>query len=306
MATTITPQAESNPSRSRVLVVDESQLRARIVDHLTRAAEAARSAAANPDLARGVHEARKAARRVRAIAELVGDDVLSQRERRRMRDAVRHARHALGPARDHVVAAHIIPQLTLDEPAKEAAKLVLHAAAMDAPSAETTRHGLAEAAEIVAAQVELLKNALPPVVSFATLVDGVQLVYGRARRARQQAKGNKRSFHVWRRRSKELAYQLDVLGDAAGERLSELGKAVDEVAHAQRDAVDLLMIRGFVRAHRDLVDREAVNLLIDTLDAQLRPLLKDVRRAGKAAFKQKPRQLGRSACRDATVGVTHS
>jgi CHAD domain-containing protein len=293
MATTTT-QTESTPSRTRILVPDETQLRARIVDHLTRAGEAARSAASHPDLATGVHEARKAARRVRAIADLVGD-LLSQRERRRMRDAIRHARHALGPARDHVVAAHIIPQLTLDEPAKEAAKLVLHAATIDAPDSESTRNGLGEAANAVAAQVELLTNALPPTLSFETIITGVKSVYGRARRARQQAKGSKRAFHAWRRRSKELAYQLDVLGDAGGERLVELAKAIDEVAHAQRDAVDLLMVRGFVRAHRHLVDDAAVTLLIDALDVQLRPLLKDVRRAGKAAFRDKPRRLERDA-----------
>ncbi|MDQ3336443.1 MAG: CHAD domain-containing protein [Myxococcota bacterium] len=304
MATTTT-QTESDPSRSRVLVLDESQLRARIVDHLIRARDAARTAAAHPDLATGVHDARKAARRVRAIADLVGD-VLSQRERRRMHDAIRQARHALGPARDHVVAAHIIPRLMLDEPAKEAAKLVLHAATVDAPGSEETRNGLAEAASAVVAQVELLINALPPVLTFATVMDGVKSVYGRARRARQQAKGSKRAFHAWRRRSKELAYQLDVLGDAGGERLVELSKAVNEVARAQRDAVDLFMVRGFVRAHRHLVDIDAATLLIDALDAQLLPLLKDVRRAGKAAFKQKPRKLVRSACRDASVGVVHS
>lgn len=298
MATT---HSESNPSRSRVLVIDESQLRARIVDHLTRAGDAARSAAAHPDLARGVHEARKAARRVRAIADLVGD-VLSQRERRRMRDAIRHARHALGPARDHVVAAHIIPQLSLDEPAREAAKLVLDAANIDAPSSESTRNGLGEAATAIAAQVELLANALPPALPFATIVDGVKAVYGRARRARKQAKGSKRAFHAWRRRSKELAYQLDVLGDAGGARLVELATAVDEVAHAQRDAVDLLMVRGFVRAHRHLVDDDAVSLLIDALDAQLHPLLKDVRRAGKAAFRDKPKRLRRAAL---ASGIAH-
>jgi CHAD domain-containing protein len=268
----------------------EPRLSARITDQLTQIAQAAREAAANPDLTSGVHEMRKAARRVRAIAELVGE-ALSRREQRTVRDAIRHARHVLGPARDHAVAAHLLPQLVLDEPAREAARLALHAAAFDAPTAEVTREALGASADAVARQIEIVKTALPPTLSFAMLAGGVKSVYARARRARTGAKRSKRAFHAWRRRSKELGYQLEVLGDMAGERLSELRHAIDEIAQAQRDAVDLLMLRGFVRSYRDLVDEDAIALLTQALDAQLRPLLKDVRRAGKAAFRQRPRAL---------------
>jgi hypothetical protein len=288
------------PSRARTLVLDESRLHAQVIEHLTRAADAARKGAANPDLTTGVHEVRKAARRVRAIAELAREG-LARGDLRSACDALRHARHVLGPARDHAVAAHIVPQLVLDAPAREAAKLVLDAAAVDLPSSEATREALSESAETVIAQVEALKAALPDSLTFEMLVDGVKTVYGRARRAREAAKRSRRAFHAWRRRSKELGYQLDVLGDAAGPRISALRGGLRDVARAQRDVVDLLMIRDFVRSHRDLVARDTVALLLDTLDAQLRPLLKDVRRAGKAAFREKPRRLARSACRDVTV-----
>jgi len=282
-----------------MLVDASSQLRNRLIQQLQRAADGAAASAAHPDLATGVHEVRKAARRVRAIAELVREAV-SRRDRRGVRDAIADARHVLGPARDHAVVAHILPHLVLDEPVREAGKLVLNAAAIDAPSSEATREALGESAATVVSQAQALERALPETLAFETLVEGVQWVYGRARRARKSAKRSKRMFHTWRRRTKELMYQLDVLGDLAGPRLTELRSALDEIAHAQRDAVDLLMLRSFARAHRDLVDRDASKLLTDALDAQLRPLLADVRRAGKAAFRQSPRKLARSACRHAT------
>jgi CHAD domain-containing protein len=300
MATT----TESTPL-ARQLVLDETKLRSQLLVHLSRASDAAKGGAANHDLARGVHEVRKAARRVRAIAELVSE-ALSRRELRGVTDAIRGARHVLGPARDHAVAAHLVAQLTLDEPVREAAKLVVVAAALDAPSAEDTRVALEASAAAVVAQAEAVREALPERLTFALLVAGVQRVYRRARRAHKAAKRSKRAFHAWRRRSKELTYQLDVLGDLTSERLAKLRSALGDIADGQRDAVDLLMLRDFVRAHRDRVDPDAVDLVLEALGTQLRPLLADVRRAAKGAFSQKPRPLGRSACRDATVGVAHA
>ena len=293
MSTTTTPH-DLKPSRPRVVVLDDALLRPTIIEQLSDAADAARSAASNPDLAKGVHEARKATRRVRAIADLVRES-LSRRDRRSVRDALRHARHALGPARDHAVAAHLIPRLALDEPAKEAGRLVLHAAALDMPGVEATRQALAECADVVAAQVEVLRSALPDVLVLSSLVDGVQAVYRKARQARKGAKRSKRAFHAWRRRSKELAYQLDVLGDFSNERLGELRAALKDVSDGQRDVVDLLMIRSFARVYREVVDRAAVELLVEALDAQIKPMQKDVRRAGKPVFRRKPRALARGA-----------
>lgn len=303
MATT-TSAIESGPL-PRQLLLDETKLRSQLLVHLARASDAARDGAANADLARGVHEVRKAARRVRAIAELVSE-ALSRRELRSVTSAIRGARHALGPVRDHVVATHLVAQLALDEGVREAAKLVIGAAALDAPSPEATRATLEESAAIVVAQADAVKEALPERLTFALLVAGVQRVYRRARRCRKAAKRSKHAFHAWRRRSKELAYQLDVLGDLTSDRLAKLRSALADISDGQRDAVDLLMLRDFTRANRDRVDPDVVEMVLEALGAQLRPLLADVRRAGKAAFAQKPRPLGRSACRDATVGIAHA
>jgi hypothetical protein len=277
-----------------MLVLDDSLLRSKIVDHLEHAAEAARTAASHPDLAIGVMEARKAARRVRAVVDLVRE-AISRRERRSVREAIRHARRVLGPARDHAVAAHIIPTLVLDEPAREAARIVLHAAGRDLPSAEETRQALAECADTVAAQVEALRSALPDVLALSSIIAGVQSLYGRTRHARKAAKRSKRAFHAWRRRTKELAYQLDVLGDIAGERLVELRSAIRDVSVGQRDVVDLMLLRTFTRSYRDVVHRDAIELLVEAIDAQLLPLQHDVRRAAKPAFARKPRSLSRIA-----------
>lgn len=303
MATTST--ATDSAPLARQLILDETKLRSQLLVHLARASEAAETSASDPDLARGVHEVRKAARRVRAIAELVSEG-LARRELRGVTNAIRAARHALGPARDHVVASHLVGGLALDEAVREAAKVVVTTASIDAPSSEATRAALGESAAVVVRQADAVKAVLPERLTFALLVAGVQRVYRRARRARKAARTSKRAFHAWRRRSKELAYQLDVLGDLASERLAKLREAIKDLSDGQRDAVDLLMLRDFVRANRDRVDPDTIAMVLEALGTQLRPLLSEVRKSGEGAFSQKPRQLGRAACRDAVVGVAHA
>ena len=70
--------------------------------------------------------------------------------------------------------------------------------------------------------------------------------YGEARSARKDAKHSKRAFHEWRRRSKELTYQLELLAGYAGGRTSDLHREVEHVTDTQGPAVDLLMLRDLV------------------------------------------------------------
>jgi len=67
------------------------------------------------------------------------------------------------------------------------------------------------------------------------------------------------------------------LGDVAREIASDVQSAV----------VDLIMVRRLVRRHAD--DAE----LVDNLDARLEPMMKDVRRAEREAFRRKPRDFAR-------------
>jgi CHAD domain-containing protein len=141
-------------------------------------------------------------------------------------------------------------------------------------------------------------------LSWTVVERGVRDTYGEARRARKNAKRSKRAFHTWRRRSKELTYQLELLAGYAGGRTSDLHREVEHVTDTQGPAVDLLMLRDLVRAHASGISSEAIERLTATLDAQLDDLVTDSRRAGKDMFKRKPRKFARRVTkhvrRDAT------
>ena len=283
------------PLGGRAAVLDnETELRRVLVREFLTCADAARDAAGNVDAgaASAVHAYRKALRRARAVLALVAG-ALPKSERRAVRRALQEARRALGTARDHAVAPETIAHLSLGEVERGAAAAILQAADQAMPPSAEIKQLLAEGAARTAAQVEALEAALPPGIAWKTVVAGVRDVYEDARAARKAAKHGKRAFHTWRRRSKELGYQLDVLAHYAGPAVAELEHEIEGVTDTQSPAVDLIMLRDFVRTYGEGVAPEALDHLLEAIDAQLDDVMKDSRRAGKLAFAPRPRKLGR-------------
>jgi len=291
MATASEVVSKSNSSR---LTSDEPDLRAAIIDEIRVAARAARDASAHHGKqAKAVHEFRKALRRARAVLALV-QDALPRDARKAAREALRDARRAVGAARDQAVAPETVGRLALSDADRDTAHAVLDAATAAVAPAPEIEMALAEGAARAAAEVEVVEAAMPADIAWATLIDGLAAEYRRARRARRDAKGDRRAFHSWRRRSKELLHQLDLLARYGGDKLTAMRDELSVVVDTQTDAVDLLMLRDLVRAH---AEGEARDHLIDTIDGQLRPLMKASRRAGREPFRRKPAQVARRVSR---------
>jgi CHAD domain-containing protein len=278
----------------RSLLDDDGELRRVLVAEFAAAAEAARDAAGSVDhnITTAVHEFRKALRRARAVLSLVGS-ALPKSERRAINRALREARRALGTARDHAVAPDTLDVLPLGIEERDTASSIIQSAAEAMPPVPEIKQLLAEGAARAAAQVEALEAALPQTVEWSTVEKGIRGTYRDARDARKTAKRNRRSFHAWRRRSKELGYQLELLAGYAGMRASELAREVEGVTDTQGPAVDLLMLRDFVRTHATGVEAASVHQLVDSIEAQIDDLIADSRRAGRALFDRKPRRFAR-------------
>lgn len=278
----------------RSLVDDEAELRRVLVAEFQAAADAAREAAGSVDrgAADAVHDYRKALRRARAVLTLVGD-ALAKAERKAICRALREARRALGSVRDHAVAPETVSALPLGDEERSTADTIIHGAAEAMPPVAEIKQMLAEGAARTAAQVEALEAALPQTVPWSSVERGVRRTYARARQARKDAKRSRRAFHSWRRRSKELGYQLDLLSSYAGLRAQELEHEIDGVTDTQGPAVDLIMLRDFVRMHAGSVAKDAVDHLLTAIEAQVDDLIADSRKAGREAFSRKPRRFAR-------------
>lgn len=271
---------------------DAAALRNALVRAFEEAAQEARDAVAAVDQGApaAVHESRKALRRARAVLGLIAG-ALPKSERRAVKGALQEARRALSTVRDHAVAPETLAQLVLDDEDRATANRVLANAAEAMPAPAEIKQLLAESAARAAAQAEALQAALPHEVEWDTVGDGIRETYGEARRANRAAKRSKAWFHAWRRRSKELVYQLELIAKHAGPRLAAIHSELSGVTDTLGPAVDLIMVRDFIATYDQGITPEAVSHLRDSIDGHLGELMKSARRAARDAFRQKPKKF---------------
>jgi CHAD domain-containing protein len=240
--------------------------------------------------AEAVHQSRKALRRARAVLGLVGA-VLPKGEHRAVKAALQESRRALSTVRDHTVAPETLTHLTLDAADRATADRVLANAAGAVPAPAETKQLLAESAARAAAQAEALQTALPREIDWDTVASGLRTTYGEARRASDVAKRSKSWFHTWRRRSKELVYQLELVARHAGPRVAAIHSELSGVTDTLGPAVDLIMLREFVATYAQGIPPEAIEDLHDAIDGQLDESMNTARKAARDAFRQKPRKF---------------
>ncbi len=273
-------------------IQDAAALRKALVQAFESAAQEARDAVAaiEKGAPAAVHGARKALRRARAVLELVGT-ALPKGERSAVKTALQEARRALSTVRDHAVAPETLAQLTLDDGDRATATRVLANAAEALPATAEIKQLLAESAARAAAQAEALQAALPQSVEWTTVTEGLRNTYREARRASHGAKRSKSWFHTWRRRSKELVYQLELLASHAGPRLAAIHDELSGATETLGPAVDLIMVREFVATYGQGIAPEAIEHLQEAIDQQLGELMKSARKTAREAFQTKPKKL---------------
>jgi CHAD domain-containing protein len=275
-------------------------LRAAVMGELIGAAEAARDAAVtvDTDANDAVHSYRKALRRARAVLSLVRH-ALAKRERRAVEHALQEARRSVSAMRDHAVAPDALDEVTLDADARATATAVLVQAAAAQPSHAEIAQRLREGVARAVAQVEALEAALPRAIELDTLIRGVRDVYAAARKARRRAKSSTdpREFHRWRRRTKELVYQLQLLARWAGERTCALRDTFDEVGDALSEGVDLVMLGDFIATYGHGIATVRLAAVETAIAAQRDAAMAQARVASRGVFARRPKRFAAKLAR---------
>jgi CHAD domain-containing protein len=291
---------------------DPVDLRKTLLREFRIAVSDAKTAAGAVDLgaAKAVHDARKALRRARGVVAMVAGE-LPKSERKAVSRALREARRALSTVRDHAVAPETLALLPLGDEDRATAKRLLDSAAEALPAITEIKQLLGESAARAAAQAEALEASLPPEISWDTVVDGIRGIYGEARHARRAGKHSKQWFHTWRRRSKELTYQLELVAGHAGARAAAIQSEIAGVSDTLGPAVDLVMLLEFVDTYGQGLGQDEIDHLKLAIDAQLDDLMAETRKAARDTFSQKPRRfakrLTKAVRRDLTpVDETHN
>jgi CHAD domain-containing protein len=254
-----------------------------MVDHAR-----AQAAGVAGDPVRAVHEYRKAIRRARALMCLLRG-VLGVKAHEQIAKTLRDAHRAASDLRDR----HVLV-LTLDrlEPGEDEAALVAALRAALA-AAEPEQAGAAQAvldqgSAVLEGLPALLAGALPPRVRWRDLDEGLRATHGRARQAMHEAwkQGADELVHAWRKRNKELVYQVELLSSAgADDRLHRLHRRLDRLSKELGQVVDLMVLRQHVREHASEEQREPVLRLIAPAQASH---LQAARRRGKRYANARP------------------
>jgi CHAD domain-containing protein len=273
---------------------DPVELRAKLIAEFQATVSAAKEAAASADrnAETAVHDARKALRRGRAVLAMISG-ALPKSERQAVRAALQDSRRSLSMVRDHTVAPTTLGGLDLADDDRDTAKRVLDSAAEAMPPTAEVKQLLAEAATRAAAQAEALVAALPAAIDDSVLFDGIAETYGEARTAHRKSKRSKAWFHTWRRRTKELVYELEFVAKHAGARASAIHEELGIVSDTLGPGVDMIMLRDFVQTHGQGIGDDAIEHLRETIDHRLDDTMKAARKNAKDAFELKPKKFAK-------------
>lgn len=198
------------------------------------------------EFASAVHGARKDMKKLRAVVRLLREELgadLYAAENGRYRDVAR----ALSSSRDAQVEVETLDALDDRFPDLPPAALDAWRGALERErerAAERDEAGVEEALALLEPAPQLIAEWPLEHDSWRLLDAGVLRAYERGRAAMAEAgKDGDAAFHEWRKREKDLWYQLRLLVDAWPEVLGETVAQADLLAEALGDHHDLAVLR---------------------------------------------------------------
>lgn len=205
-------------------------------------------AATTKDRKTAIHEVRKRCKRIRAIVRLLRPhaEPLYQRENAAFRDMAR----LLSPFRDADVRQEAFEAL-IQRAGDEGARLSsLGEFVIDASQDRNTENEFAIQTATIACQAQDAKERFtaldfPDGGDFDLIEPGLHRTYKQGQQHMMAAydTGEQAAFHSWRKRVKDLGYQLQVLRDLWPPVLNLLHKEIDELGRLLGEEHDLAMVR---------------------------------------------------------------
>jgi CHAD domain-containing protein len=260
------------------------------------------------DVGDGVHEARKAFKRLRALLRLARDplgDEVYRVENTTFRDLGRD----LSGVRDAAVLVETLDELReryaeeLSDGAFDGLREALHAEARTAHDALEDDRGLTERAmaDLAASRDRTAGWPLPEHSGVAILAPGFRRMYRRGRKALRTAERDTstESLHELRKRAKDLWHAAQVLRPAAPKTLKRLGRDAHALSDVVGDDHDLAVLLDAAQQRPHALaagERELLTALVGRRRERLQRIA--LKRAGKL-YDSKSRKLTKRLLRGA-------
>jgi CHAD domain-containing protein len=284
----------SNGSRSYVLRGDET-----LADGLKRVAagraeKALERLRGDEDRAGAIHGARKDLKKLRTVLRLVRDELpkyVYKEENRRFRDAAR----ALSASRDAEVKLE-----TLDDLAEEAAALPAETVeawrsilARDREATANLASDEREATELIEAGLGGIRQWPLEGDSWKLIGGAIRRTYRRGRRAMAAAESaaSEESFHRWRKRAKDLWYELTLLGAAWPGPVEAAAEEAHRLTELLGDHHDLAVLRADLRERR--LGEEETRALEAAIEARQERFAREALELGRRLYAERPRAFAR-------------
>lgn len=222
-----------------------------------------------------VHEARRRFKQIRGVLRLVREE-LGDKRFRKENQTFRDAGRPLSAVRDAKVLIDTLDAL-LDHFKSEITPkpfealrnlLVANRRVVRKQVLERDRAGAKIRASIRAARKRIDDWPLRH-KGWKAISGGIRLVYQAGRTAMEDAikDGSEEMFHEWRKRSKDLRYEIEVLCRAWPELMQPMADQAHQLTNLLGDNHDLDVLRQFIKDHCDQAcsdpDRELLLALID-------------------------------------------
>jgi CHAD domain-containing protein len=265
-------------------------------DVLDFAAREARRADERPTVA--VHQLRKSIRRARAVLKLTRP-VVSGRTTAALDQALRAIQTRTSSLRDLDILFPLLAALRREHALTAGALRALSAFTRELRALQRRTRaehgviaGLADSAPELEAIGLRFALALPASIEEDALAHGLRKIYRRTRRMlahAREAPQDDAAFHGWRKRTKVLAYGLELLAPRAGRGAAKERKRFSALAEEQGEVTDLIVLRNRVRPWASARGDADGRALLDELGQRIERRRREVERAGRSALRRKPR-----------------
>jgi CHAD domain-containing protein len=257
-------------------------------DVLAYARSQVEQAAEQPE--RSVHEYRKSIRRSRSVVKLMRDS-LGRETYDQLTEPQREAARETSILRDLDVLLDLVakaPREGAMGPALDDLEELLREEREALRKENRVETTLREGSELLVDLPDRFRKSLPDWLDWPRMHEALQVSYRRARRARRKAK-KKRStaaVHEWRKRVKELRYQLELLAPVTGP--SQEHRQLVALAKELGGIIDLVVLRNTVKAHRGKLPEAPTKNLLRSLKRGIRQATKRALEGSKQLFAPKP------------------
>ena len=248
------------------------------------------AAGASAEPQRAVHDFRKSIRRARSVVALLRP-ALGRTAARGLTEELRRAFRETGDLRDGDVLTATLAGLSGEDPELfvEAAEIAARLGAK--PLKAGPDSVLKKAIPILRRLPAALEVTLPREYSTPDLEEGVARGYQRAQRAWVEACKSRtdEDFHEWRKRVKELRYQLELLASTGSPSLKTREKPLGAFARELGEVTDLSMLCCEIEALEEPAGPRVGERLLERARALVRERSDALLSRGDAFFSESPR-----------------